>query len=163
MLKESNTWREKQMRNEWKTTAELIGVTAVVASLVFVGYEIRQNTSQLRTDGARSVTEMVNHLNTGIFSDATLTEIVEKGIQNFESLDEIERAQFESYQFARLNIADYIMDLEREGVSDLNFRYVDYIVRDFNKNPGLQAFIRAHAETYVGSPVLLSRLINDQD
>ena len=151
------------MRKDWKTIAELVGITAVVASLVFVGYEIRQNTSQLRTDGARSVTEMVNHLNAGIFSDATLTEIVEKGMQNFESLDEIERAQFESFQFARLNIADYIMDLEQEGVSDLKFRYVDYVVSDFNKKPGLQIFIRAHAKTYVGSPVLLSRLLNDQE
>jgi hypothetical protein len=105
--------------------------------------------------------QMVNHLNAGIFSDATLTEIIEKGTQNFEALEEIERSQFESYQFARLNIADYIMDLEHEGVSDLNFRYVDYIVRDFNNQPGLQAFIRAHAETYVGSPVLLARLLNE--
>jgi hypothetical protein len=151
------------MKRDWKAIAELTGITAVVASLVFVGYEIRQNTSQLRTDGARSVTEMVNQLNAGIFSDATLTEIVEKGEQDFESLDEIERRQFESFQFARLNIADYIMDLEREGVSDLNFRYVDYVVRDFNNKPGLQAFIQAHAETYVGSPVLLSRLLNNQD
>jgi hypothetical protein len=151
------------MKRDWKAIAELTGITAVVASLVFVGYEIRQNTSQLRTDGARSVTEMVNQLNAGIISDATLTEIVEKGEQDFESLDEIERRQFESFQFARLNIADYIMDLEREGVSDLNFRYVDYVVRDFNNKPGLQAFIQAHAETYVGSPVLLSRLLNNQD
>ena len=106
---------------------------------------------------------MVNHLNAGIFSDATLTEIVEKGKQNFEALEEIERAQFESFQFARLNVADYIMDLEREGVSVLNFRYVDFIVREFNSKPGLQAFIHAHTETYVGSPVLLSRLLSDQE
>lgn len=151
------------MIRDWKTIAELIGITAVVASLVFVGYEIRQNTSQLRTDGARSVTEMVNHLNAGIFSDATLAGIVKQGAQNFESLNDIERAQFESYQFARLNVADYIMDLEREGVSDLNFRYVDYLVREFNNKPGLQAFIRSHAKTYVGSPVLLSRLLNEPE
>jgi hypothetical protein len=163
MLKRQGTKRDNKMRKDWKAIAESIGITAVVASLVFVGYEIRQNTSQLRTDGARSITEMVNVLNVSIFSDARLTEIVEKGIQNFESLDEIERAQFESFQFARLNIADYIMDLEREGISDLSFRYVDFIVRDFNNKPGLQAFIRAHAETYVGSPVLLSRLLNDQE
>ena len=151
------------MEKYWKSIAEFIGTTAVVGSLVFVGYEIRQNTSQLRTDGARSVTEMVNHLNAGIFSNERLTEIVERGIQNYESLNEIERAQFESYQFARLNIADYIMDLEQEGVTGLNFRYVDYIVWDFNDKPGLKAFIRKHAETYVGSPMLLSRLLNDQD
>ena len=122
------------MKRDWKAIADLIGISAVVASLAFVGYEVRQNTSQLRTDGARSVTEMVHHLNAGIFSDASLAKIVEKGVQNFELLDEIERAQFESYQFARLNIADYIMDLEREGVSGLSFRYADYIVSDFNNN-----------------------------
>jgi hypothetical protein len=151
------------MRKDWKTIAELVGITAVVASMVFVGYEIRQNTSQLQADGARSVTELVNHLNAGIFSDATLAEILKRGTRDLGALDEIERARFASYQFARLNIADYILDLEREGISDFNFRYVDYIVREFNEKPGLQAFIRMHAETFVGSPVLLARLVNDQE
>lgn len=131
--------------------------------MVFVGYEIRQNTSQLQADGARSVTELVNHLNAGIFSDATLAEILKRGTRDLGALDEIERTRFASYQFARLNIADYILDLEREGISDFNFRYVDYIVREFNEKPGLQAFIRQHAETFVGSPVLLARLVNDQE
>jgi hypothetical protein len=151
------------MRTDWKTFAELTGVAAVVASLIFVGFEVRQNTSQLRTEAARAVTEMVNDLNASLYSDAALAEIVEKGTQDFDALDKIELAQFELFQFARLNIADYIVDLEREGVSDLSFRYVDYIVRDFNTKPGLQAFMRKHAETYVGSPALLARLLNDQE
>ena len=151
------------MSKDWKSFAELTGVAAVVASLIFVGFEVRQNTSQLRTEAARAVTEMVNDLNAGLYSDAALIEIVEKGVQNFDALDRIELAQFELFQFARLNIADYIMDLEREGVSNLSFRYVDYIVRDFNTKPGLKAFMRKHAETYVGSPELLARLLNDQE
>ena len=132
------------MERDWKAIAESIGIAAVVASLVFVGYEIRQNTSQLRTEAARSVTEMVNQLNAGIFSDAALTVIIEKVEQDIDSLDEIERAQFESFQFARLNIADYVMDLESEGVSGLSFRYVDYVVGDFNRKPGLQRRLWAH-------------------
>lgn len=151
------------MKMHWKTIAELTGLTAVVASLIFVGLEVRQNTSQLRTEAARAVTEMVNDLNASLFSDADLTEIVLKGSQDFDALNEIELAQFESFQFARLNIADYIMDLEREGVSNLSFRYVDYVVRDFNRRPGLRAFMRKHAETYVGSPALLARLLNEQE
>ena len=54
------------MRKDWKTLAEFTGTVAIVASMVFVGYEIRQNTSQLRTDGARSVTEMVTDPETGL-------------------------------------------------------------------------------------------------
>lgn len=139
----------------------LLANIGVLGGLLFVGYEVRQNTSQLRAEGSRSVTEMVNYLNAATFSDAELTAILEKGMQSFESLDAIERARFESYQFARLNIADYIMDLEGEGISDLSFRYVDYIISDFNKYPGLQAFIRTHRETFVGSPELLRQLLGE--
>jgi hypothetical protein len=60
-----------------------------------------------------------------------------------------------------LNIAEYILDLEREGVSDLNFRYVDFIVREFNERPGLQAFIREYEDIYGGSQELLARLLGD--
>jgi len=144
--------------NFWISMLANLGV---LGGLLFVGYEIRQNTSLLRSEGARSITEMVNHLNSGTYADAGLAEIIETGIQDFDALDEIERARFESYQFARLNIADYILDLEREGVSGLNFRYVDYIVRDFNEKPGLQDFIRAHQATFVGSETLLARLLTD--
>jgi hypothetical protein len=92
------------MREQWKTIAELFGITAVVASLVFVGYEIGQNTSQLRTDGARSVTEMVNHLNDSIFSNAAFapferSEITTKfpivaGIANFDKLHQSCRTSY---------------------------------------------------------------------
>jgi hypothetical protein len=61
-----------------------------------------------------------------------------------------------------LNIAEYILDLEREGVSDLNFRYVDFIVREFNERPGLQAFIREYEDIYGGSQELLARLLGDE-
>ena len=32
-------------KTDWKGTAELIGIAAIVASLVFVGLELRQNTA----------------------------------------------------------------------------------------------------------------------
>jgi len=144
--------------NWWISLLANIGV---LGGLIFVGYEIRQNTSQLRAEGSRSVTEMVNHLITTSSASAELTEILEKGAESFESLDPIERARFEAFQFARLNIADYIMDLEQEGVSNLSFRYVDFIVGEFNRKPGLQDFIRRHEKTFVGSPELLKRLLGD--
>jgi hypothetical protein len=47
--------------------------------------------------------------------------------------------------------------LESEGVSDLNFRYVEWIVREFRTKPGLRAFIREYENLYVGSDELLAR------
>jgi hypothetical protein len=141
----------------------IISNTAVLGGLIFLAYEIRQNTSQLRADSAHSITESVNEVNAALYSDPTLTEIVMKGSQNLDSLQPIESVQFASYQFSRLNIAEYILDLEREGVSDLNFSYVDHVVRQFNERPGLRSFIRQHQETYVGSKQLLQRLLDADD
>ena len=144
--------------NWWLSVVANIGV---IGSLIFVGYEVRQNTVQLRAESSQSITESVNALNGGVYSDPVLADILLRGTEDLATLNALEREQFDAFQFARLNIAEYVLDLEREGVSDLNFRYVEWIVRDFNTKPGLRAFIREHEKTYVGSNELLHRLLDD--
>jgi hypothetical protein len=144
--------------NWWMSLLTNIGV---LCGLIFVGYEVRQNTVQLRAESSQSITEGVNTLNSGVYSDPDLAELLLRGTEDYGALNSVERERFDSYQFARLNIAEYVMDLEHEGISDLNFRYVEWIVRDFNKKPGLRAFIREKEKGYVGSDELLSRLLDD--
>ncbi len=134
---------------------------AVLFGLLFVGYEIRQNSVQLRAESSWSITESVNALNVGIYSNPEFAEVLLKGTQDLAALSAVERSQFDMFQFSRLNVAEYVLDLEREGVSDLNFRYVEWIVREFNEQPGLRAFIREYEKTYVGSDELLTRLLDD--
>jgi hypothetical protein len=137
----------------------LLANLAVLGGLVFVGLEIRQNTSQLRTDASYSITAAVNAVNAGLYGDPGLTEVLLRGEADLGALDPIERARFDAYQFARINIAEYVEDLEVEGVSNLSFRYAEFIVREFQTKPGLRAFIREHRETYAGSSDLLARLL----
>ena len=144
--------------NWWMSLLTNIGV---LCGLIFVGYEVRQNTVQLRVESSQSITEGVNALNTGLYSDSELAEILLRGKDDYGALDSVERSRFDMYQFSRLNIAEYVMDLERDGISDLNFRYVEWIVREFNERPGLRTFIREHEKTYVGSDELLARLLDD--
>ena len=42
---------------DWKNTAELIGIAAVVLGLVLVAYELRQNTTMMRAQTRDSMTE----------------------------------------------------------------------------------------------------------
>jgi len=44
-------------RSNWKDTAELIGVAAIVLGLVLVAYELRQNTLMMRAQTRDSLTE----------------------------------------------------------------------------------------------------------
>lgn len=144
--------------NWWLSVVANLGV---IGGLIFVGYEVRQNTIQLRAESSQSITESVNALNGGVYSDPALAEILLRGTEDLAALNALEREQFAAFQFARLNIAEYVLDLEREGVSGLNFRYVEWIVREFNTKPGLRAFIREHEKTYVGSDELLNRLLDE--
>lgn len=151
---------DRENLNSWLS---LIANLGVLGGLLFVGYEIRQNTVQLRAESSQSITESVNDLNVGIYSDSEFAEILIKGTEDRGALNPVELYQFDMFQFSRLNIAEYVLDLEREGVADLNFRYVDWIVREFNQRPGLRAFIREHKDTYVGSRDLLFRLLGESD
>jgi hypothetical protein len=144
--------------NWWLSVITNIGV---LSGLVFVGYEIRQNTVQLRAESSHSITESVNAINTGVYSNPELTSLLIRGDEDLGSLNPVERNQYNAYQFSRLNIADYVLDLEREGVSGLNFNYVEWIVREFNTKPGLRTFIRELEGSFVGSEELLARLLDD--
>ena len=144
--------------NWWLSLVTNFGV---LCGLVFVGYEVRQNTVQLRAESSRSITESVNALNTGIYSDPELADVLIRGKEDLGALNPVERSRFDAYQFSLLNIAEYVLDLEREGVSGLNFKYVEWMVREFNEQPGLRAFIREYEERYVGSDELLARLLDD--
>lgn len=144
--------------SRFRDIVEVVGLLAVVLSLIFVGYEVRQNTSRMRADASFSITQSVNLMNAGVYNDSSLAAIILIGEQDYAALDSVARSRFDLYQFARLNLAEHILDLEAEGVSDLNFRYVDFVVRHFKTQPGLQDFIRAYESIYVGSDELLSRI-----
>jgi hypothetical protein len=130
-----------------------------LGGLIFVGFEIRQNTSQLRLDASHALTASVNEVNVGMYGDPEVAELIFRGEQDRGALNELERFRFDMYEFSRLNIAEYIQDLESEGVAELNFRYAEFIVREFQTKPGLQAFIREYEDLYVGSDELLQRLL----
>jgi hypothetical protein len=137
----------------------LLGNLGVLGGLAFVGFEIRQNTSQLRAEASYAITASVNEQNAGVYGDSTLAELLIRGELNLDALSSIERRRFDAFQFSRLNVAEYIQDLEDEGVTNFNFRFRDFVIREFQTKPGLRAFIRERANTYVGSKELLARLI----
>ena len=147
---------DRDRLNWWLTLLANVGV---LGGLVFVGFVIQQNRSQLRSDASYSITASVNESNASLYGNPEFAEIVFRGEADLGALTPVERKRFDLFEFSRLNIAEYVQDLEGEGVSDLNFRYVEWIVREFQTKPGLRAFIREYEDTYVGSDELLARLL----
>lgn len=61
--------------SEWAHISEIVGAVAIIASLIFVGSEIRQNTNALRTATTQSIAEQINTINLEYATDENLPRL----------------------------------------------------------------------------------------
>ena len=127
--------------------AQIISIVAnvgVVIGLVFVTLEIRQNTAQMRAQGAYSIYESVETLNQAVYLDEEFADLLHRGEKSFDDLDPVEQSRLATYFFSEVHLAQYVLSLEDEGLSDLHFGYVDLKVNQFRTIPGRREFVEAH-------------------
>ena len=147
---------------------QAIGILAnvgVVGGLLFLAFEIRQNTAQMRAEAAYSINQSVETLNQAVFQDREFADLLPRGEQSFDDLDPIDQRRLVAYFFQEINVADYILKLEEEGLSDLHFQYVDFKVEQFRSSAGRREFIesvlRSSNPDYFGSDDLYRRLVGE--
>jgi hypothetical protein len=141
--------------SSWITLFANLGV---IGGLVFVGLEVRQNTTQIRAEASYSINDALSVLNSSIYTNSNLADIVVRGEKSFLSLSEVEQRQFIAYQYDRVNLATHVLGLEDDGLSHIHFPYVDRLVQDFHRSPGLQEFLAAVEDDWVGVGDLYERL-----
>jgi hypothetical protein len=74
--------------------AQVIGAIAVVISLFYVGFQIKRNTSAVRSATAQAIHNNYGDWYMNLMRDAELNRIGIKGLRDYSSLDEIEKARF---------------------------------------------------------------------
>ena len=83
---------------ELSDVSQAFGAVAVVASLIFVGIQIHQNTGALRATSHHAVTDSFNAINALIISDPRVARLWRLGLAGWETLEEDERMSV-SYMF----------------------------------------------------------------
>ena len=73
---------------------ELVGAAGVILSLIYLGIQIRQNTTSLRAMTNQQLTASSVAVNTAIGSDADAARAFFLGLTEPDSLDDVQRAQF---------------------------------------------------------------------
>ena len=127
--------------------AQVITILAnvgVVIGLVFLTLEIRQNNAQMRAQGAYSIYQSVETLNQAVYLDKEFADLLHRGEKSFDDLDPVEQSRLAAYFFSEIHLAEYILSLEDEGLSDLHFGYVDFKVNQFRTIPGRKEFVEAY-------------------
>jgi hypothetical protein len=144
--------------NSWLT---LIANVGVLGGFLFLAYEIQQNTAQLRAEASYSINEALSSLNSAEYSDLGFAGVLNRGELDLASLDPAETRQFFAYQFDRINLALHISELEKDGLHDVHFPYREFLIQDLHRKPGLQQFLEAVEETYIGDRALYNELLRD--
>ena len=99
-----------------KDKLEIVGLVAVVLSLLILAYEIRQNTD---TAAAQAVFELNDAARETLFQQATnpnLAALIKKAESDWESLSERERFMYNRWVFADLNLFESAWKYHRRGV-----------------------------------------------
>src|SRR5450432_2559314 len=78
---------------DWSNLAQVIGALAVVISLFYVGFQIKRNTSAVRSATAQAIHNNYGDWYMNLMGDAELNRIALKGLRDYSSLDEIEKAR----------------------------------------------------------------------
>ena len=81
------------------TLGEMLGILAnfgVIAGIVFLAYEIRQNTVSLKSSVSQNIYTQISQLLDKTM-DAQFAEIMLRGQESFENLSQIEKVQYSSY------------------------------------------------------------------
>ena len=98
--------------------AEVIGVVVVVLSLIYVGFQVRQNTQQLRQDNLRETVRGTLDTNWYFHRDATAFEVFRNGIRDFENLDPKAKAHFHSIIVDLAFYLELVRNMEVSGLVD---------------------------------------------
>jgi len=139
----------------------IIANVGVIAGLVFLTFEIRQNTAQMRAEAAYAIHNDVQRLNQSVYADTALSELLVKADTNYESLDPAEKERVSAFYFSEINLADFVMGLEEEGFSNVIFRTEVHVVNTFRTSPGRRAFIEQVYKPYnADDPLVKSKRLH---
>ena len=102
--------------NDLANIGQVIGAVAVVVSLIYVAYQIRQNTNAVRAATAQSVHEHFASWYHLLASDESLSQVVIDGLKDYGSLSEKDKARFVATFMAYLSYSQNAFLKWRQGM-----------------------------------------------
>lgn len=102
--------------SKWAAT---FGAATVVASLLLVAWEIRQNTVALTAQALQDLNAMANEILLSVAENEQLSQVLEKGNQDLSGLTGAEYQQFWGYSYASINVLDAAHGFYQRGILSL--------------------------------------------
>ena len=133
----------------WKDIAEMVGIAAIVASLVLVAYELRQNSAVATAQAVFDLNMSVDSAYRARAQDPVLDELIDRGHSDPSALSQRELSQFFAWLRADMNLMEAAwFNFYSQIISERNFD--GYIAAACSRisTPGGQEFWAAEAKFF---------------
>ena len=141
----------------WRETAELIGIAAIVASLVFVGIETRNSTEQailtnraLEIAAYQELMDNIAEMNVVQMQDAELAALMIKALTTPGQLNEVEQYRMNRAYYIRLRHGDMAYFQYERGAIDEDRLNSALNILNFS-NPGMREHWKGSRQNFVES------------
>ncbi|MCH9693771.1 MAG: hypothetical protein K0U72_04600 [Gammaproteobacteria bacterium] len=125
-----------------KKPAEIVGLAAVVLSLVFLGYELKRGNDIAEAEAIANMMAEFNGFTALVSSDEMLWTIWSRGSTDYESLNGEERSRFSYLANYVFNVYEMSFTYIENGLVDS--QYIETFTRDFcgliERNDGFGEF-----------------------
>jgi hypothetical protein len=127
-------------RKQRKDIFEAIGILAIVASLVFLAFEIQQNTAAVKRESQQAIHDQVAVVFGWLLGD-TFASLFWQGMAEPDSLSDVQALQFESFWTAAFNAYQNIYFQTRSGAFDATLADGWWQqMRNYLEFPGMQRY-----------------------
>jgi len=125
--------------------SEALGVIVVIASLIFVGLQVRQNSEEIRSSNYHAVTDSFNSWNLAVAESTELATLWRKGLDSYNELNGEEKIQFGFLMRAAFRIWDTLYYQSRHGTGDTTLWEAERKnVEVLFSTPGCRSWWREH-------------------
>ena len=120
---------------------EIVGAAGVIGSLVFVGWQLLQNTHALRTATSHSHMEIYSSLSVHIAENRQLATLYLSGLADLSSLDDVDRVRFISFMSSafRFYETSYVQH-SKGNLDDELWEDIEAQLRDMTTAPGVRSW-----------------------
>lgn len=126
--------------------ADIIGVMLVVASLIYVAREVRQNTDMMKAEGATQRVLMDAELNWRISDSRPFAELWSKAGNQFNSLDVVDQTRILFFtRSALVHWHNMFLLYQKKMLPDEDWREIAWLIQELADRQDLAAAWRAYS------------------
>jgi hypothetical protein len=127
--------------------AQVVSAIAIIASLIFVGMQVRQATAAVRNSSSQAHSAIYTQIVSTIIENADFASIWRRGLTEPSALDEDEWVRFVAYASALFRFYESSrVQWLHEQLNEEHWQTIEGQIKTLGSHPGIQAWwkIRGH-------------------